>query len=173
MLLGKLVFDERSKRKFEETATAVLGLFYIVCPIEMLIKIIITHDPSTILGEAFILISVTAAFLTVHRLDKNYFPSLPRKNNGELLNAEKTRRAKLQRMVIYAKESIITATGFIIFWGGMDYFLYKQRITWDVTFFIDKLANIIIASIICFTINSIYKERRIKAFNKLNEKLDK
>lgn len=139
----------------------------------MLIKIIITHGFSSVLGEVIILLSITATFLTVHRLDKNYSPTLPRKNNGEQLNSERTRRAKLKRMLVYAKESIITAIGFRIAWVVMDYFLKRQNIIWSLDFFINQLINIIIIFIVFFTINAILKERRIKKFNTWNEKLDK
>lgn len=167
------ILDERSKKKFEETSIAVLGLFIIVCPIEMLIKIFTTRDPSSALGEVIILFSITATFLIVRRFDKNYSPTLPRKNNGEQLSAEKTRKAKLKRMLIYAKESLISAIIFIIGWAVMDYFLQKQNITWNLDFFINKLAGIIITFIMFFTINAILKERSVKKFNKSNEKLDK
>jgi len=173
MQMRKFILDERSKKKLEETATVVLALFYIVCPIEMLIKIITTHDFSSALGEVIILLSITATFPTVHRLDKNYSPTLPRKNNGEQLSSEKTRRSKLKTMLVYAKESIITAIGFRTVWVVMDYFLKKQSIICYLSFFINQLINIIIIFIVFFTIDAILKERKIKKFNKCNEKLDK
>jgi hypothetical protein len=169
----KFVLDERSIKNLEETAMDVLVLFYIVCPIEMLIKVNTTHNSSSVIGEVIILFSITATFTIVHRLDKDYSPTLPRKNNGEQLSAEKTRRAKQKRMLIYAKESIINATGLIIGWIGLDCFLQNQSITWNLTFFVNKFIYIIIGAIIFFIINSISKERRIKDFNKSNEKLDK
>lgn len=169
----KSVVDERSNRKLEETATGVLGLFYVVCTIEMIIKIIITHEYLSALGELIILLSVTFTFLIVQRLDKNYSPTLPRKNNSEELSAEETRKSRLKRMLIYAKESIISAIGFTIFSVAMDYFLKKQNITWNLDFFISQLGYIIIASIVFFIADTILKERRIKKYNKWNEKLDK
>ena len=123
----KFVVDERSKRKLEETATGVLGLFYVVCTIEMVIKIIITHKYLSVLGELVILLSVCFTFLIVQRLDKRYSPTLPRKNNGEELSAEKTIKSKLKRMLVYLNESIIYAIGFRIFSLAMDYFLKKNR----------------------------------------------
>lgn len=159
------ILDERSKKQLEETATVILSLFYIVCPIEMLIKIITTHGSSSVLGEAIILFSITITFLIVHRLEKNYSPILPRKNHGEQLSCERTRKAKLKRMLVYAKESIITAIGFRIFWVGMDFFLKKQSIVWNLNFFINQLINVIIIFIIFFAINAISKERSIKNFN--------
>ena len=167
------MLDERTKKKLEETSMVVLLLFYIVCPVEMLIKIITTHDFLSVLGEIIILLSITATFSAVNRFGKNYEPTLPRKNNGEQLSAEQTKVAKHDRMLIYAKESLITAIGFIIALEVIDYLLQKQNITWSLNFLINQLVTIIIASIIFFTINFIYKERRISNFNKSNGKLDK
>lgn len=172
MKRSKFVVDERSKRKLEETATAVLGLFYVVCTIEMMIKIIITHDGLSILGELIILLSVSFTFLIVQRLNKNYSPTLPRKNNGEELSAENTVKSKLYRMLSYAKESIIYVIGLQIFSIIMDYFLKKQAIIWNLAFFINQLVYIIIGSIVFFIVDAVIKERRIKKYNKWNEKLD-
>lgn len=172
MQRSKLVVDERSKRKLEETATGVLGIFYVVCTIEMIIKIIITHEYLSVLGELIIFLSVTFTFLIVQRLDKNYSPTLPRKNNGEEISTEKTTKAKLKRMLIYAKESIIFAIVFTISGVAMDYFLKKQDITWDLDFFINQLAQIIACSIMFFIGNALFKEQKIKKLNKWNEKLD-
>ena len=164
--------DERNKRKLEETATAVLGLFYVVCTIEMIIKIIITQEYLSVLGELIILLSVTFTFLIVQKFDKSYSPTLPRKNNGQELSAEKTTKAKLKRMLIYAKESIVFAIVITISGVTMNYLLKKQAITWDIGFFINQLAQIIAYSIVFFTGDAIFKEQRIKKYNKWNEKLD-
>ncbi len=167
----KFIVDERSKKKLEETATAVLGLFYVVCTIEMIIKVIITQEYMSIFGEFIILLSITFTFLIVQRLDKNYSPELPRKNNGEELSAENTTKAKLKRMLVYAKESIIFSIIFIVGQIAMDYFLKKQNITWNLDFFISQLAKIIIFSIVFFIGDTILTEKRIKKYNKWNEKL--
>lgn len=168
----KLVVDERSKRKLEETSIGVLGLFYVLCTIEMLIKIIITHDYLSILGELIIFFSVTFTFLIVQRFQKSYSPTLPRKNNGEELSAEKTRKAKLKRMFLYAKESIVSAIVFRILSVAMDYFLKEQTITWNLEFFIIQLPTIILTFIVFFIVDAIYKELRIKKYNKWDENLD-
>lgn len=169
----KLLIDERSYKKLLETATVVLLLFYIVCPVEMLIKIIVTRDPTEVLGEIIILLSITTVFLIVHRLDKDYSPTLPRKSNGEQLSAEETKVAKQKRMLIYLKESILSTVGLIVAFEVFDYFLKKQIIIFDINYFINKLISIVFISIIFFTINSIYNEKKIKAYNKSNDKLDK
>ena len=168
----KFVVDERSKRKLEETATVVLALFYFVCTIEMLIKIIVTHDYLSILGELIILLSVTFTFLIVQRLDKNYSPTLPRKNNGEEISAERTRKSKLKRLLIYAKESLIFAIGLTVFSSIMDYFVKKQIITWNLELFISQLVKVVIISTMYFIFDTIINERRIKKYNKWNERLE-
>lgn len=169
----KFILDERRKRKLEETSTDVLALFYIVCTLEMIIKLFVTRDISSVFGELIILFSITLTFLIVQRFDKNYSPTLPRKSNGEQLSPEQTGKEKRKRMLIYAKESILSATGFVIVWGVMDYFLQKQSIIWNLNYFINKLVDILLTFIIFFIINSIYKERKIKKFNKSNESLDR
>ena len=44
MKISKFILDERIKRKLQETSIAVLGIFYIVCILEMILKIIITNE---------------------------------------------------------------------------------------------------------------------------------
>ena len=168
----KFVVDERSKRKLEETATVVLALFYFVCTIEMLIKIIVTHDYLSILGELIILLSVTFTFLIVQRLNKNYSPTLPRKNNGEEINAGRTRKSKLKRLLIYTRESLIFAIGLTVFSSIMDYFVKKQIITWNLELFISQLVKVVIISTMYFIFDTIINERRIKKYNKWNQKLE-
>jgi cell shape-determining protein MreD len=172
MLKSKFVLDERSKRKLEETSTGVLGLFYVVCTIEMITKIIITHEYFSVLGELIILLLVTFTFLLVQKLDKNSSPMLPRKNNGEELSAEKTRKAKLKRFLVYAKESTLFSVVVTIISVAMDYFIKKQNITWNFEFFTNQLANTILFTIVFFIITAILKERSIKKYNKWNEKLE-
>lgn len=169
----KFILDERSKRKLEETSTAVLALFYIVCTLEIIIKLFVTREIFSVLGELMILLSVTFTFLIVQRFDKNYSPTLPRKRNGEQLSPEQTKKEKRKRLLIYARESILSAAGFIIVWAVMDYFLQKQSIIWNLNYFMNKLVDILLTFIIFFIIDSIYKERKIKKFNKSNESLDR
>jgi hypothetical protein len=172
MKRSRFVVDERRKRKLEETAVAVLGLFYVVCTIEMIIKLIVTREYSSVLGELIILLSVSFTFLIVQRLDKNYSPTLPRKSNGEELSAEKTASSRLKRLSIYAKESIIYAISFRFFSLAMDYFLKKQNISWNLEFIISELISIIATFIVLFIIDALLKERSIKKYNHWNEKLD-
>lgn len=164
--------DERRKKKLEETSIAVLGLFYVVCTLEMVIKLIVTHEFSSILGELIILLSITFTFLIARRFDKHYSPALPRKNNGEELSAEKTTKAKLKRIFIYAKESIIFSIALVVVDIAFNFFIKENNITFDLNFFISQLAKIIITFIPFFIIDTVLKERSIKKYNKWNEKLD-
>lgn len=164
--------DERSKRKLEETSTAVLGLFYVICTIEMIIKIIITGDGLSVLGEIIILFSVIVTFFIVQRFDRSYSPALPRKNNGEELIAAETTKARIKRFLIYLKEAVIFALGITIFGIIMDCIIKKQGIIWNLDFFINQLAKIILDSIVFFIGDAIYKEHKIKKYNKWNKKLD-
>ncbi len=172
MKFGKFIMDERSKGNLEETATAVLALFYVVCTIEMLIKLIVTHEYLSIVGELVILLSVSITFSIVQRFHSNYSPMLPRKNNGEELSAERTLKSKLNRMFTYGKEAIIFAIGLRIFSIALDYFLKKQTMDWSLAFFSKELVNIVLAAIVFFIINAIWKERRIKKYNKWNETME-
>ncbi|MBK1813128.1 hypothetical protein JHL18_21130 [Clostridium sp. YIM B02505] len=170
---SKFIMDERSKKKLEETATAVLGLFYVICTLEMIIKIIVTHDYSSTLGELIILLSVTFTFLIVQRFNRSYSPTLPRKNNGEELSAENTGKSKLRRLLIYAKESVIFAISLTVFSLIMDYILKKQDVTRNLEFWVNQLLSIILGSAVIFIIDTLLKERKIKKYNKWNENLDK
>ena len=168
----KFVFDERRKSKLEENSVVVLMLFFVLCPIEMLIKMVITRDYSSILGEFSIYISILFTFLIVHRYNRNYSPIIPRKNNGEEYDTAKTGKAKLKRMLSYAKESIIFIIGFSILMTAMDYLIKNQKITWNLEFFISQLAYILITFILIFICDYFYKEHKIKVYNRWEDKPD-
>ncbi|GKU30465.1 DUF6773 family protein [Clostridium folliculivorans] len=167
-----LSIDERSKRKLEETATGVLGLFYVICTFEMIIKFFVTKDISSILGEFIIFLSVIFTFLIVQRFHRSYSPTLPRKNNGELLSAENTKQAKHKRLLIYAKDSFVYSISFTAFSVVMDYLTKKQDITFNLEFFVSQFFKIILYFIPFFILDSLLKERKIKKYNKWNDDLD-
>lgn len=167
-----LSIDERSKRKLEETATGVLGLFYVICTLEMIIKFFVTKDISSILGEFIIFLSVIFTFLIVQRFHRSYSPTLPRKNNGELLSAENTKQARHKRLLTYAKEAFIFSISFTVFSLIMDSLATKQNINFNLEFLVSQLFKIIIYFILIFIFDTLFKERKIKKYNKWNNDLD-
>ncbi|GFZ30094.1 hypothetical protein CSC2_06200 [Clostridium zeae] len=167
-----LNIDERSKRKLEETATGVLGLFYVICTLEMIIKLMVTKDISSILGEFIIFLSVIFTFLIVQRFHRSYSPTLPRKNNGELLSAENTKQAKHKRLLIYAKDSFVYSISFTAFSVVMDYLTKKQDIIFNLEFFVSQFFKIILYFIPFFILDTLLKERKIKKYNKWNDNPD-
>ncbi|WP_183277797.1 hypothetical protein [Clostridium fungisolvens] len=167
-----LSIDERSKRRLEETATGVLGLFYVICTFEMIIKLMVTKDITSILGEFIIFLSVIFTFLIVQRFHRSYSPTLPRKNNGELLSPENTKQAKHKRLLIYAKDSFVYSISFTAFSVVMDYLTKKQNITFNLEFFVSQFFKIILYFIPFFILDTLLKERKIKKYNKWNENLD-
>jgi hypothetical protein len=167
-----LSIDERSKRKLEETATGVLGLFYVICTLEMIIKLMVTKDISSISGEFIIFLSTIFTFLIVQSFHRSYSPTLPRKNNGELLSAENTKQAKHKRLLTYAKEAFIFSISFTVFSVVMDYLTKKQNITYNLEFLVSQLFKVIIYFILIFILDTFMKERKIKKYNKWNDNLD-
>ncbi len=165
--------DERTKRKLEETATVVLGLFYFICPIEMIVKLIVTDGNSSILGEIIIFLTITFTFLIIQRFHRSYSPQLPRKSNGEELSTEKTSKAKIKRLLMYAKESLLFSISFIVISIIMDHILKKQELTWNLEFFTNQLLNLLLIFMVIFIINTFLKEQKIKRYDKWNENLEK
>lgn len=172
-MLGRgLGLDERSKRKLEESSTVVLLMFYIVCPLEMIIKMIVTRDPSSALGELIIYFLVIFTFPIVQRLNKNYSPLLPRKDNGEELSTGNTKLLKCYRLLYYVKDSLRFAFMITIFSLILNYFLHGQELSRSSELIKTQMSQFLIYFIVFFVITAIGNERKIKKYNLWNKRSD-